>query len=220
MSEENNVGQRQRDVAAGESAAQSSSTPDSPLSEAFKELRHWLTVSQNYYGALWTRCRYWLWTSRLFDFIVAACAGAAFWKDQGSWTGYVAIGIAAISWLKTESFVDRRVGVLAKQYRQVGRIINKLPKFPEEESRELYKELSGQFADVEDGDLPTIQCLFAICANETRKKFNLSGCWKLGWFQRYVGVYFRCIRCDEKLKFIEEGGEDGDKRAEAKDAGK
>lgn len=201
MSEEINV--RQGNEAAGKPAAQSCTAPDSALSEAFKDLQYLLAVSQNYYSALWTRCRYWLWLSRLFDFVVAACAGAAFWKDQSSWTGYVAIGIAAISWLKTESFVDRRVSVLAKQYRQIGRLVNKFPQFPEEQTHELYKELAGQYADIEDGDLPTIQCLYAVCTNEARKRLGLQGRWEIGWFYRYVGVHFRCIRCDGKLKFVD-----------------
>lgn len=170
------------------------------LHKCFDDFRWKLNTSLNYYGALWTRSRYWLWVSRFLDFIAAAIAGAALMADLNSWLGYVSIAIALISWLKTESFVERRVGVLSKQYRQVNRLLSCLPDLVEDETVELYNQIRNEFMAIEEGDLPTIQCLYAVCENETRKKFGESGYWNLSWFQRYIGVYFRCVRCDGKLQ--------------------
>lgn len=177
---------------------------DKTLHNQFEEVKCSLNTSLNYYGVMWARARIWLWFSRAIDFLAAAFAGAAFVADNGTWTRWIAILIATFSWLKTESCSDRRVSMLAKQYRQTNQLLARVPVRDEDESWALLGEIQELFSGVEDGDLPTIPCLMAVCENETRKKYQLRGHWALSWWQRHVGVYFRCIRCDESLQLVED----------------
>lgn len=174
---------------------------ESDIQDEIFSFKQDLLGSRNYYSELWGRYR----LLQVLFFVVEAvtCLLVVKCSDlNGFWTRAVLFLGVTLSTFKYINVLPQRVKDLGWQYHECQDIVNCLEK-DQSICFDGISKLRDRFGKIEKKDVPTIECLMAVCRNKALVALGVNKKYQMTWFERHIGIFCSWVKYDEHARLVE-----------------